>query len=211
MPMGLDTYSLQVVGFGIGLVNEITAWVSNMEGAIVDVLSMPLWGLVLMVLGGLWLCLWERKWRWFGVFAICIGAMSMININKPDMLINEDGKVIALKDNYDNLVILPVRGKDFTKQIWLEKTASQPLPKNKEILLKKIYQGKAMAPKWLDLSCDRENCLYKQRVKILKNKEIKVDGQRLNLTNSHGIAVYLDKTPKIISVRDYIGNRLWNK
>ena len=211
MPLGLDAYSLQVVGVGVGLVNEITAYVSNMEGALLDVLSMPLWGLVLMVLGGLWLCLWERRWRWFGLLVILIGALSMVNLNKPDMLINEDGKVIAVKDNYDNLVILPVRGKDFTKQIWLEKTASQPLAKNKEILLKKIYQGKATAPKWLDLSCDRESCLYKQRVKILKNKEIKVDEQNIDLTNSHGIAVYLDKRPKIISVRDYIGNRLWNK
>ena len=211
MPFGLDAHSLQVVGFGVGLVNDITAWVSNLKGALLDILSMPLWGLVLMVLGGLWLCLWERHWRWFGVFAICIGAMSMINVNKPDMLINEDGKVIAIRDNHDNLVILPVRGKEFTKQIWLEKTASQPLVKNKEILLKKIYQGKATAKKWLELSCDKESCLYKQRVKIIKNKEIKIDGQKLALTNSHGLAVYLDKAPKIISVRDYIGNRLWNK
>ena len=71
--------------------------------------------------------------------------------------------------------------------------------------------GKATAKKWLDLSCDKESCLYKQRVKIIKNKEIKIDGQKLALTNSHGLAVYLDKAPKIISVRGYIGNRLWNK
>ena len=211
MPFDLDVYSLQVVGFGVSLVNDITAWVSNLKGALLDVLSMPLWGLILMVLGGLWLCLWERRWRWLGLIAIAVGASSMIGLSKPDMLINEDGKVIAIKDNHDNLVILPVRGKDFTKQIWLEKTASQPLAENKEILLRKIYQGKTTAPKWLDLSCNKESCLYKQKVKIIKNKEIRIGHQKLDLTNSHGLAIYLDEIFKIVSVRDYIGVRLWNQ
>ena len=211
MPIGLEIYSLQVVGFGVGLVNEITAYVSNMEGAIVDVLSIPLWGLILVVFGGLWLCLWEKGWRWLGLISIIIGSLSMVNLNKPEMLVNEDGKVIAIKDNYNNMVILPSRGKVFTKQLWLEKTASQTLPKNKKILLKKIYQGKAIAPKWLDLSCNRESCLYKHRIKIVKNKEIRIDNRKLDLTGSGGVAIYLDKTAKIKSVRGYIGDRLWNK
>ena len=211
MPLGLDYYSSQVVGFGVGLVNGITAWVSNIPGALLEVLSMPLWGLVLMVLGGLWLCLWERNWRWLGLIAIVIGASSMIGLSKPDVLINEDGKVIAIRDNENNLVVLPSRGKAFTKQLWLEKTASPALPQNRIKLLKKIYQGKATAPKWLDLSCDKESCLYKQRVKIIKNKEIRIDNQKLDLTNSGGLAVYLERKARIISVRDYIGNRLWNK
>ncbi len=211
MPLGLDYYSLQIVGFGIGLVNDITAWVSSLPGASLQVLSMPLWGLLLIVFGGLWLCLWERRWRWWGALAVVAGILSIAAAGKPDLLINEDGTLIAIKDTRNNLVVLPARGQSFTKQVWQDKTASPPLSKNRSVLLCKVWQGKAKAPKWLDLSCGKTECRYKDRVKIIKGRGVEVDGRPLSLEGTGGVAVYLRRPAEVVSVRRDIGSRLWNR
>lgn len=211
MPLGLDYYPLQTAGFGIKLVNEITNWVSALPGASWQVLSPPLWGLLLTVLGGLWLCIWERRWRWWGVPLIIIGVLSSSLVNRPDILINEDGSLIAVQDNRGDMVVLPARGQNFTRQVWLEKTASAPLPKNRQTLLRQIWKGKTTAPKWLHLSCDKESCSYKERVKIFKNGRVELDGRQLDPAGRGGLAVYLKPQAEMISVRDDIGRRLWNK
>ena len=49
MPLGLEYWPLRLVGYGIRLVNDITAYVSSLPSAGYQVLSMPLWGLLMMV------------------------------------------------------------------------------------------------------------------------------------------------------------------
>lgn len=211
MPMGLDAPALQVVGWGVGVLNDITGWVNSLEGASVPVLSMPLWGLILTVSGGLWLCIWERRWRLWGVPFIICGILSVFITCNPDILVNEEANVIAIKDNRGAMVILPSRGNQFTKQVWLDKTASKPLRKSHQALLQKIWQGQAQSYKWLDLSCKENICTYKKRVQIIKGQGLKLDGQLLSLKGTGGVAIYLSSKPQIVSVRQSIGNRLWNR
>lgn len=211
MPLGLDYLPLKAVGFGVGLVNDVTAWVSSLPGASRQVLSMPLWGLLLVIFGGLWLCIWERKWRWWGAVVVAVGMLSIAATVKPDVLINDDGRLIALRDNQNNLVVLPVRGRAFTKQVWLEKTASPQLSKSRNTLLRKIWQGKTTAPRWLDLVCDRDSCLYKKRIKIIKGEGVEADGRRLQTDGTDGMAIYLKQPLEIVTVREDIGRRFWNR
>lgn len=210
MPLGLDVWTLKIVGTGIGLVNDITARVSSLPYAALPVLSMPMWGLLLIVFGGLWLCLWTQKWRVWGVVLIAIGFASVAVSKVPDVIVGSDAKLVAVKDSADNMVVLPVRGEAFTKKLWLEKTASQPLSEGQEKLLKDIYKGTAEDKSWLDLSCNRLVCLYKGRVKILKGRSVFVDGKKINLKETEGANIYLTSKAEVESVRSYIGRRVWN-
>lgn len=210
MPLGLDVWTLKIVGTGIGLVNDITARVSSLPHAALPVLSMPMWGLLLIVFGGLWLCLWTQKWRVWGVLFVAVGFASVAAVKVPDVIVSSDAKLVAVKDSAGNMVVLPVRGEAFTKKLWLEKTASQPLSEGQEKLLKDIYKGAAEDKSWLDLSCNRLVCLYKGRVKILKGRSVFVDGEKLNLRETEGANIYLTPKAEVESVRSYIGRRVWN-
>ncbi len=211
MPLGLDVWCLKIVGFGIGMVNDITYYVSSLPSAGYQVLSMPLWGLLLIIFGGLWLCIWKTHWRYYGFLAIFIGFMSMLTATRPDVLVSENHKLFAVLDNNGYLVALPARGNRFTKQVWLDKTASPALTEEQYKLLRKIYKGGKPKTEWLDLVCKKDYCLYRNRVKITKSGKLYVDGKEVNSASQHGAAIYLENTAHIVTVRDYIGNRLWNQ
>ena len=212
MPLGLDYIPLKILGYGIHWVNEITAYVSALPHAGVPVMSMPMWGLIAITLGGLWLCLWQRKWRHFGWIGIMIGSLSLCLTQTPDVLIDNTGKAIAVKDKADNMVVLPSRGKMFIKNIWLEKTSSPKLTDKEKKELSKIWQGREEDKSWLDLSCDKTSCVYKDKVKIIKGKGLELNNQTFDHESSGGASIYLNPDHvKIHTVREYTGHRYWNE
>lgn len=212
MPLGLDYVPLKILGYGIHWVNEITAYVSALPHAGVPVMSMPMWGLIAITLGGLWLCLWQRKWRHFGWIGIMIGSLSLCLTQTPDVLIDSSGKAIAVKDKADNMVVLPSRGKMFIKNIWLEKTSSPKLTEKEKKKLSKIWKGKEEDKSWLDLSCDKTSCVYKDKVKIIKGKGLELNNQTFDHESSGGASIYLNPDHvKIHTVREYTGHRYWNE
>lgn len=211
MPLGLGAYPLQVVGFGIAQVNRITAWVSSLDGASYLVVSEPLWDLLLIVFGGLWLCIWRGKIRHLGWLGIFIGMLSIGTVAKPDILISADAKVVALRDNNNRLVVLPSRGKAFIKQQWLEKTASKPLDEKEYAKLKQIYKGKETDRRWIDLACTKNKCVYKGKFQLMKNGKLLLAGKPINVSGSEGLAIYMGKELRVKSVREDIGRRLWNQ
>lgn len=212
MPLGLDYIPLKILGYGIHWVNEITAYVSALPHAGVPVMSMPMWGLIAITLGGLWLCLWQRKWRHLGWIGIVIGSLSLCLAQTPDVLIDNTGKAIAIKDKAGNIVILPSRGKSFIKNIWQEKTSSPKLTEKEKKKLSKIWKGKEEDKSWLDLSCDKISCTYKNKVKIIKGKGLELNNQAFDHESSGGASIYLDGSHITIhTVRDYTGYRYWNE
>lgn len=211
MPLGLEAWALKLVGFGVGAVNDITAWVASLPQAALQVPSLPTWGLILIVLGGLWLFIWLQPWRKWGFLLIAAGFLSLLTVRCPDVLVNDKGNLVAVRDNFGELVILPARGNNFDKKVWLEKTANQKITAKETRRLKKIYQGKENFPEWLDLQCDEQSCLYKRRVKIIKSGGLEVDGKSLDLSAGLGAAVYFNgEEASIQTVRDASGYRLWN-
>ncbi len=212
MPFGLDYFPLKILGYGISLANDITAYVASLPNAGMFLPGMPMWGLVCIVVGGLWLCLWQKSWRRLGWIGIIIGSLSTQILKTPDILIDNSGKAVAVKDNQGNMVILPSRGKKFVKNIWIEKTGSPVLSENQDKLLRKIWQGKAEDKNWLDLSCGKKVCLYKKRVKIIKNYGIKIDGKFFNAKAALGGEIYLKPDgADIRTIRSHVGHRYWNR
>ncbi len=73
MPFGLEALGLIPMGWGI----EATIWaaqsVAGLPGNVWSTPRLPMYGLVLIVLGGLWLCLWHGRWRVWGTAAIAAG------------------------------------------------------------------------------------------------------------------------------------------
>lgn len=121
-PLGLEEIALKPMAWGIELVIAIAEKISASPGASYYVPTMPLWGLGLVTMGGLWLVLWRRRWRLAGVAAVGAGLLSFLAAPAPDLLVAGDGRSFAVRKADGALVFSATRGSRFQKNIWLRRS-----------------------------------------------------------------------------------------
>jgi competence protein ComEC len=82
---------------------------------------MPLPGLALVSLGGLWLCLWRRRWRYLGLGAVALGLSSILLVRPPDILVSEDAKLVAITEADGSLRLSTGRADRFAAAEWMRR------------------------------------------------------------------------------------------
>jgi competence protein ComEC len=119
MPFGLEVWPLYVMGLGIeimvGAAKEVASWPSAVS--ILPRISGT--ALALMVLGGLWLCLWRTRMRAAGLMIVALGVAIAPAGKRPDVLIGRDGAVAALRSGSGNLVFPPATAASYSVENWL--------------------------------------------------------------------------------------------
>jgi competence protein ComEC len=149
MPLGLEELALRPMGWGIDALLRIAGGAADWPGAAVVVPAMPGWGLGLIAVGGLWLCLWRRAWRYCGLAAVGLGVASLWLAPRPDILINGDGRLMAVRGADGDLLVSSSRVERFAADIWLRRNGqetAQPWPESGE-------HGDG-------LRCDPLGCIY---------------------------------------------------
>jgi competence protein ComEC len=107
------------MGYGIELMVGTGEWVASWPGAVSVLPSISGDALLLMVLGGLWLCLWQTRMRALGL-VIAAGGLALAPAGtRPDILIDREGKTVALRDEGNNLVLPPAARSDYSTENWL--------------------------------------------------------------------------------------------
>lgn len=97
MPFGLERLALVPMGWGIDLTIWVAERVSGLRGDVWAMPRLPAWGLVLISLGGLWLCLWRGAWRRWGAVAVVAGFAGMATTRPPDIVIADIGRFLAAR------------------------------------------------------------------------------------------------------------------
>jgi competence protein ComEC len=97
MPFGLEHLGLVPMGWGIDATIWIAEWVSALPGAVQPTPPMPVWGMVLVVLGGCWLCIWQQKWRLWGLAGIAAGFATLLVARPPDIVLADFGRLLAAR------------------------------------------------------------------------------------------------------------------
>ena len=150
-PFGLERVALVPMGWGcvgvIWIAREVAGW----GGAVALLPAMPMWGLILSTLGGLWLCLWQTRWRLAGLPFAVIGLLSIVVTQPPDVLISADAKLIAVRGADGLLEVSARRVAKLTRETWLRRA------------------GQDQAAAWPAagtsadgrLTCDALGCVYK--------------------------------------------------
>lgn len=92
MPFGLERLALWPMGQGVEVLNAIAAKVASWPGAVSLIPAMPDWALGAVALGGLWLCVWRRRWRLLGLAPLAFATASPFMSPPPDLLIHPDGQ-----------------------------------------------------------------------------------------------------------------------
>jgi len=123
-PLGLGDVPLFVFEKSLGLLVGIAATVSMWKGANIPVPHPPFFSFAFIVIGALWLCLWQQPWRKWGIFPICLGFISAFCQDPPHLLIDGRGKLVALYEN-NILYLNSMRKGRFTADVWGKHLAAQ--------------------------------------------------------------------------------------
>lgn len=147
LPFGLEGIPLHGIEWGVELTLQVARWVAALPGADLRIQAMPAIAMPLVVLGGLWLLLWTRSWRWLGLLPMIGGVLAVLLSRGPDMLVDEKGKMVAIRGADGRMDIIGGGRKSFARETWLRRDAQKD----------EIDQRPE------GLSCDSVGCVYTAR------------------------------------------------
>jgi competence protein ComEC len=73
----------------------------------------------LFVFAGLWLCLWQGRWRFLGLPFAVIASWLWWTAVPPDILINRDGTLIGVRGDNGELGLSNTRKDKFSAKTWI--------------------------------------------------------------------------------------------
>ncbi|MCG8401281.1 MAG: ComEC/Rec2 family competence protein, partial [Firmicutes bacterium] len=120
MPLGLEGPVVFLMGLGISLLLWVAETVAGWPGAISLLPSITPLGLGLLVMGGLWLIIWRRRWRWLGLPFVLAGWSTVALHSPPHILVSQEARLIALLGPDGDYYFNRLRGGRFVRESWLE-------------------------------------------------------------------------------------------
>ena len=153
MPLSLEAMPLHLMGFGI----DIMVWAANtvaaMPGAVGHIPAIPFASLMLMVAGGLWLTLWQTRWRLAGLAVAAAGIVALPFQTHGDILAGRDGALVAVRGDDNALSATPGRHAGFELKRWLENDGDARTPAEAAGTNSRNHSGTNV---W---HCDRSGCV----------------------------------------------------
>ncbi len=130
MPFGLEAAPLHLMGGGIDIMLAMGRFVSGLPGAVTPSRAYPAAALILVALGGLWLFIWRKSWRWWGLVPVGIGLLVALTARPPDILVADDARTVAVRGP-DGKLSFPRRPRDtFSAARWLERDGDGRAPRD---------------------------------------------------------------------------------
>ncbi len=156
-PLGLQDWALVPMGWGVEGIILVAEKVAGWGGAVALLPAMPVWGLIAVTLGGLWLCLWQTRWRLAGVPVLLLGVLSIAFARGPDVLVSGDGKLVAVRGADGLLQLSSDRAAPLTRDSWLRRAGQEEMA---------LWPSEGASVDGR-LVCDPAGCLYRARGQIV--------------------------------------------
>jgi competence protein ComEC len=211
----------------LGLAHSVAA----APGAVALIPSMPRWAFVLMVAGGLWLCLWSSRVRMLGLVPVAIGAAAAMVSPTPDLLITGDGRHLVVLRSDGTPLLLRERAGDYMRDLMAEASgyagdpeelAAAPFSRcSRDSCVAAIQKDRAewrlLATRstiripWTDFTaaCAEADIAVSDRrlPRGCAPRWLKLD--RSALQRSGGVAIYLGQSPRVETVAERIQGHPW--
>lgn len=228
MPFGLEAVALDLMGRGIEIMVALGRWVSGLPGAVSLSQAMPHAALVLISLGGLWLALWQKRWRWWGLAPVLIGAVLAWRAPLPDMLVASDAATIAVRGEDGLLHFLRKPQDKYAARDWLRRDGdgrdieqAVGLPGtvcdglgcvvSKTVIMgvsrRTVTIAAGLRPEALEEDCRRAQVVINAAQASACNGPLVID--RRVAEQGQGWRVSLSPMPSAVSVRQWRGERPW--
>lgn len=120
MPLGLESIPLAAMAKGIEIMTAVAYWVAALPGAVASIPEISHLGFALMIAGGLWLTLWQTRWRALGLAAIGGGILIAGADDRPDILAGRGGDLVAVRGTDARLAATGAKTRNFELDRWLQ-------------------------------------------------------------------------------------------
>ncbi|MEX0808091.1 MAG: ComEC/Rec2 family competence protein [Dongiaceae bacterium] len=157
MPFDLEAVALVPMGWGIDIVLATARIVASWPASVAYLPAMPLWGAVLVAIGGLWLTLWRRSWRWWGAVPIAAGFISIAFVTPPQILVSGDARLVAVAGENGEYVFSQERANRFEADIWMHRAGQE----ERQAWPQEGYGADGR------LLCDTLGCLYRAETNVV--------------------------------------------
>ena len=224
MPLGLEWPALWIMGLGIDIMTWVAQAVAGLPGAVGRIPAFAHVAFVLMMLGGLWLCIWRTRWRVLGIAGVAAGFAISPTLSRPDVLVGREGQVAAVRGANGQLAAVVQRGAAFELGRWLEHDGDPRTPRDltaaqggircdaagctanvKGLLVSLVRHPQALAD-----DCERAGLLILTlpRPIACRTQAPSIDLYALRDKGTH--AVYIENGGvRIVTVADMRGERPW--
>lgn len=197
LPLHLAFYPLKALGYGIGILNNITDYVAHLPHSVWYNNNLQFWGLSLIICGAYWLCIWQQPWRRWGSVPIIIGTLSVFIPHKAlDMVFSDNATEIAVRADNGDMLWLPYKRNSWLKEIWQENLQIKDMEAQTQKQFKyALHSEERQRIQGADLLCNKKSCVYKNKVEFAPNVVLKINGEKTNI--SGGGYIYTDDNVKI--------------
>lgn len=225
MPLGLENWALVPMSWGVDaliwLAQTVTAW----PHAVVLLPSMPAVGLAVISVGGLWLCLWRRRWRYAGLLPIALGCATMLGVRAPDVLVAPDSGLFAVRDGAGDLMFSDSKsGQAFLRGVWQRRAGAGAQDEDGDITLRCdglgcVYRNHGRVVAFIrDSAALAEDCAVADvvvswsfvRPDRCQGPGVRIDRRALADGGGHALWLGTDGSVRVEAVGDSRGDRPWS-
>jgi competence protein ComEC len=121
-----------LLGHALDLLIRVAEIAAAMPGAVSRLPAAPDWAFAVLILGGVWFCLWQTRRRWLALVPVAIGAVGMATAQPPDLIVDGDGKHLAVVRD-GKVALLRSRAGDYVRSMWAD-AAGEAISGNLETL-----------------------------------------------------------------------------
>lgn len=151
MPFGLEGWALEGMAWGVTWMLAIARWVAGLDGAVLRVTAFSPVLFSAIVLSSGFFLLWQGRARLIGLIMSLILVCAIPFARTPDVLVNGEASLIAVKNDSGRLNFSSGRGDGYAAETWLRRNGEIPEQK-RMVWLKEGREG------WL--SCDAAACRF---------------------------------------------------
>lgn len=150
-PLGLDGLFISGAGLGVDGLITLARIVADWPFAQLHTPAMPSWGLLASVFGGLWICLWRRAWRWFGLVPILLGALYALVTPLPHLFVAPEAEQWAVRLADGRLAVANLDREAFTVTQWQQRLGNP-----------ETVDARALPSTEQELRCDDAGCALRR-------------------------------------------------
>ena len=193
--------------------------IALLPGAAIQVKAVPSHSLAIFSFGMLWVCIWKKSWRWFGIAPIILSILSWCFFELPIAYVNSQNDIMAYQSK-NTMYVSNTKRNTFTTDVWAQewginqiKTWDQPYHHFPELNLLLIVSPKD-GIQYLHEITDN-NATINTIITFGYERTLKKHGLRINkiidrniVQHEGGIAIY-NNPLRFCFLKTYFGSRPW--
>lgn len=210
MPFGWDAPFLTLNGYCLDFIAHICEWIMTLPYADIMVPSFDTWGICVITGGFLILFFFQGKIRWIGLPIALIGSLAFLTVAKPDILISEGGKVVAVRLQDGRLSLSDKTMSSIVSDVWLRRNGQNPNTDTAPAFTQNYVKVHGRKIAFSSLTCADADLSILLKYEIGDCPDPVIDPKQL--WKSKTLAIFVEKdTIRVESVAQYMGKRPWSE